>query len=339
MENRVEKRTQDLKAAQVTTLNMLADIEEASQKTERTNAALIQEKAFSDQIINSIPGIFYVFDDTGKFIRWNANFSKVSEYSDEEIAQTASHPILPGTDQDNVAQRIQEVFVTGTSNVEANFTSKSGQGIPYFLTGHRILMDGKPILIGTGVDISDRKRVEAAVVQKTEELERSNKELEQFAYVASHDLQEPLRMVASYLQLLERRYGEKLDGDAREFIDFAVDGATRMKSLINDLLTYSRVGTRGAPFKMTNLNTVLERVRGNLGVVIDETGAIILNDALPEIKADEGQMTQLFQNLISNAIKFRNEAIPRVQISAELSGNEWRFSVQDNGIGIRLPIF
>jgi PAS domain S-box-containing protein len=334
LENRVEKRTQDLKAAQVATMNMMMDIEEARQKTERANAALIQEKAFSDQIINSIPGIFYVFDDSGKFIRWNENFSKVSEYSDEEIAQL--HPIqfFRGSDQEHIAERIKRSFETGSSNAEAIFTSKSGQETPYYFTGYRVLIGTKPYLIGTGVDISERKQAEEALAQKAEELERSNKELEQFAYVASHDLQEPLRMVASYLQLLERRYGTKLDGDAREFINYAVDGATRMKTLINDLLAYSRVGTRGNPFELTDLNAILDRVRNNLGVIIDETSARIINDKLPDIMADEGQMTQLFQNLVSNAIKFRNEATPRVQIAAEVSGSDWTFSVQDNGIGI-----
>ena len=191
------------------------------------------------------------------------------------------------------------------------------------------------------------------------ELERSNKELEQFAYVASHDLQEPLRMVSSYMQLLAKRYQGKLDQDADEFIAFAVDGANRMQRLINDLLAYSRVGTRGKPFAPTNCETVVDQALTNLQVAIQERGATITHDPLPTVTADEGQLVQLFQNLVGNAIKFRGAESPRVHISAtqvtsdkgqvtrdvERSTSlmtrhmspvtsEWCFSIRDNGIGI-----
>jgi len=168
----------------------------------------------------------------------------------------------------------------------------------------------------------------------SEELARSNKELQQFAYIASHDLQEPLRMVASYTQLLERRYKNKLDSDAKEFIQFAVDGAIKMKNLIDDLLTYSRVGARDTRFEPTDCSSPLGRAIDNLSVVIDENHAIITNDELPTVMVDALQITQLFQNLISNALKFRSKQPPRIHISAKQKGNEWIFSVQDNGIGI-----
>jgi light-regulated signal transduction histidine kinase (bacteriophytochrome)/HAMP domain-containing protein len=170
--------------------------------------------------------------------------------------------------------------------------------------------------------------------QKTEDLIRSNKELEQFAYVASHDLQEPLRMVTSYVQLLERRYKNKLDKDANEFIDFAVDGATRMHSLINDLLTYSRVGTRGKTLEPTDCEAVFDQSVSNLKVAVEESGARVTHDSLPTVMADSSQLEELFQNLIGNAIKFRGEEPPRVHISASSNGNLWVFSVRDNGIGI-----
>ena len=168
----------------------------------------------------------------------------------------------------------------------------------------------------------------------SKELERSNKELEQFAYVASHDLQEPLRMVRSYTQLLANRYKDKLDSDAEEFIAYAVDGATRMQTLINDLLTYSRVGTRGRDFELTDCSVVLDRTLVNLEVAIKESSAVVTHDALPTVMADSSQLIQLFQNLIGNAIKFRTEKPPRVHVSAEQKGPEWVFSVRDNGIGI-----
>lgn len=181
---------------------------------------------------------------------------------------------------------------------------------------------------------SVRKRAEEELKETLEDLERSNKELEQFAYVASHDLQEPLRMVASYVQLLERRYKDKLDSDAHEFIAYAADGASRMQSMINDLLDYSRVGTTGKTFEKTDCAHVLGQAIVNLQEVIGESGAVVTNDDLPIIKADETQLIQLFQNLIDNAIKFRGKEPPRIHVTSKKKEKEWLFSVQDNGIGI-----
>lgn len=170
---------------------------------------------------------------------------------------------------------------------------------------------------------------------QTEELERSNEELEQFAYIASHDLQEPLRMISSYTQLLAKRYKDQLDGDANEFINYAVDGANRMQVLINDLLSYSRVGTKGEEFSHVDLNSVLDAVKANLKGVIEETGAVIKYSKLPTVMADNSQMIQLFQNLIGNAVKFRREGVtPEIEITSKKEGNLFRFVVKDNGIGI-----
>jgi light-regulated signal transduction histidine kinase (bacteriophytochrome) len=170
--------------------------------------------------------------------------------------------------------------------------------------------------------------------QKTEELVHSNKELEQFAYVASHDLQEPLRTVTSYVQLLARRYQNRFDSDAEEFINFALDGATRMHTLINGLLAYSRVGTQGKPFEPTNCETILQQSLGNLKMTMEETGAVVTHDSLPTVMADNLQLGQLFQNLIGNAIKFHGDQPPRVLVSVRSDGYQWIFSARDNGIGI-----
>lgn len=193
----------------------------------------------------------------------------------------------------------------------------------------------KPLLL----QIRERERVEEKLKQTMAEFARSNSELELFAYVASHDLQEPLRMVTSFTQLLEKRYKNKLDKDADEFIEFILDGATRMQSMINDLLQYSRVGTRGKPFKLTDFESVFGQSLVNLKIAIDENNAIITHDPLPTLMADSTQMIEVFQNLISNAIKFRSKESPQVHVSALKKRNEWVFSVRDNGIGIAPEFF
>jgi light-regulated signal transduction histidine kinase (bacteriophytochrome) len=193
---------------------------------------------------------------------------------------------------------------------------------------------------GVGTDITDRKRAQTVLRAAYDELARSNAELQQFAYVASHDLQEPLRMIGSYTQLLERRYGDKLDADAREFMGFIVDGATRMKQLIEDLLAYSRVGTRGKELRPIPAQGALDRALVNLRAAIESSDAQITHDVLPEVNADDTQLTQLFQNLIGNAIKFRKtDETLRIHAGVQDTGGEWRFSVSDNGIGIEPQYF
>jgi len=183
-------------------------------------------------------------------------------------------------------------------------------------------------------ELAERRRAEEKLKESLEEIERSNKDLEQFAYAASHDLQEPLRIVASYTQLLEKRYKDHLDDDARDFIKYTVAGATRMQKLIDGLLSYSRVQTRGKPFEPTDCSSVVEQAISNLKIHIDETHAIVESDDLPTVDADEMQLVRLFQNLIDNALKFHGSEVPRIQISASKLGNKWMFSVSDNGIGI-----
>ena len=183
-------------------------------------------------------------------------------------------------------------------------------------------------------EISERRRAEEALRKKSEELARSNRDLEQFAYVASHDLQEPLRMVTSYVQLLARRYKGKLDADADEFIVFAMDGAMRMWRLINDLLAYSRVRTESSELESTDCEAVLRQSLDNLKMAMEENGAVVTHEALPTVTANSPQLMQLFQNLIGNAIKFRGSEPPHIHISASRNGNGWTFAVSDNGIGI-----
>jgi two-component system, chemotaxis family, sensor kinase Cph1 len=194
-------------------------------------------------------------------------------------------------------------------------------------------------------DITERKKAEEEIQEywesleeqvrlRTEELAKSNADLEQFAYVASHDLREPLRMITSFLQLLERRYADQLDEDANEFIGFAVDGAKRLDMMIMDLLEYSRVANQEIQFIDVNMEKVIEQVIETLSVLIVDNEAQINYDSLPIIRGDENQMIILMQNLIENAIKYRREETPRINISAEKKGDQFVFSVEDNGIGI-----
>jgi PAS domain S-box-containing protein len=219
------------------------------------------------------------------------------------------------------------------ANAEVRYISTSGE--PIFdaagkFRGYR----------GVGRDVTERKRAQSVLRAAYDELARSNAELQQFAYVASHDLQEPLRMIGSYTQLLERRYGDKFDEDAREFMGFIVDGATRMKQLIEDLLAYSRVGTRGKELRPVQAQLVLDKALTNLRGAIEASGAVVTHDALPKVNVDDTQLVQLLQNLIGNAIKFRNkEETPRIHVGADDAGGEWRFCVADNGIGIEPQYF
>ena len=198
---------------------------------------------------------------------------------------------------------------------------------------------GCPLLHGVLFDVSERKRAKQELACKVDELSRSNAEVELFARMASHDLQEPLRMVASYVQLLARRYKGKLDAEADEFIGFAVDGATRMQQLIQDLVSYSRLTTRGKALNLTPAEVACNSAIENLQESVKESNAQVSVGTLPEVFADAKQLTQLFQNLIGNAIKYRNVPRPEICVAASPNGNEWIFSVQDNGIGIEPRYF
>ena len=209
---------------------------------------------------------------------------------------------------------------------------RDGTEVPVEIGLNSIETDDGPCVLASVVDLTARMRVE-------EELKRSNEDLERFAYVASHDLQEPLRTVASYVQLLARRYSGRLDSDATEFIGFAVDGAKRMQRLIDDLLAFSRVGTRGGEMVAVDSGPVVDRSLEDLGAAIAESGARIERGVLPVLRADPKQCQHLFTNLIGNALKFRGAAPPVVRVGAVRDGAFWRFSVADNGIGIDAQYF
>lgn len=189
-------------------------------------------------------------------------------------------------------------------------------------------------MLSSGQDVTERHEAEIALATKSEELERSNTELEQFAYIASHDLQEPLRMILSFVDLLKLKMGDRLDEDVKEYMYYIVKSASWMQQLINDLLTYSRVTTRANPFERVSLNDILTQATFNLKTTIDEKKAVITAKKLPDIMADKTHMIQVFQNLIGNAIKFCDKDHPEIDVTSRSKNGFWRIAVRDNGIGM-----
>ncbi len=212
--------------------------------------------------------------------------------------------------------------------------------VHYFITDQIIRWpDGRNVRFEAAIDITQRKKAEEKMQELMEELGRSNRELEQFAYIASHDLQEPLRAIAGFLRLLEKRYYEKVDDEGKMFIDRSVAASSRMKNLIQSLLAYSRVHTRAKEFEQVLGEKLLESALANLQVAVNESQAVVTHDPIPELEADPSQITQLFQNLIGNGIKFRGERTPEVHVGVKQHDGEWLFSVRDNGIGIEEQYF
>jgi PAS domain S-box-containing protein len=291
-------------------------------------------------LLEAAPDAMVVVDQGGKIVLLNVQAEKQFGYSRDELVGQRVTNLIP----EGFAERL---IADGTRSAAEALAQQIGTGIE--LTGRRKDGSDFPIEImlsplenaeGTLVtaairNITERKQFEVRLVNTVGELKRSNDELQQFAYVASHDLQEPLRMVASYTQLLSQRYKGRLDSDADEFIAYAVDGSNRMQALIRDLLAYSRAGTNGkAPHQISSSNALKEALK-NLRATIEESGAVVTQDSLPAVTMDEMQLTQVFQNLVGNAVKYRTAEAPRVHVSAASNGShEWIFSVKDNGLGI-----
>ncbi|MGA2705897.1 MAG: PAS domain S-box protein, partial [Isosphaeraceae bacterium] len=240
------------------------------------------------------------------------------------------------TEPEEAREGYRRVFREGlVRDYALEIQNRDGHTIPvlYNAAIYRDEAGGVAGVIAAARDITERKRAAALLERHAAELARSNRELEQFAYIASHDLQEPLRMVASFLELLAERYKGRLDEKADLFISRAVDGAVRMKGLIDDLLGYSRVTTKARPLEVMETGAAVDEATSNLGKAIAEKGAVVTHDALPAVLADRTQLVQLFQNLIGNALKFC-DGPPRVHVAAVRNAEEWVFSVRDNGIGI-----
>ena len=288
-------------------------------------------------VVESSPNGVVMADRDGRIVLVNRETERLFGYSRDELIGQSIELLVPQRFRQGHPE-VRQGFLTnpptGPMGAGRDLLGlrKDGSEIPVEIGLTPIENGENPFVLATIVDSGPRKQVE-------EELRRSNEELERFAYVASHDLQEPLRTVSSYVQLLSRRYRGQLDSDATDFIDFAIGGVRRMQQLIEDLLAFSRVGTRGAPLVATDAQAVFESTLASLHAALVESKATVTADALPLVVADAGQLAQLLTNLIGNALKFHADAPPRAHVGAERHGRMWRISVQDNGIGIAPEYF
>lgn len=273
----------------------------------------------------------------GFFRRLNPAFEKTLGYSEAELLSQPFIEFVHPEDRERTQTEVERLAARAkTVDFENRYRCKDGSW-RWLLWTAIAAPDGS--IYAAARDITDRKRAERELQRTVAELQRYTAELEQFAYIASHDLQEPLRAVAGCAQILNERYGGQLDADADELIGHIVDGATRMKRLIGDLLTYSRAGRRALEVQQFSAERPLGTALANLRPAIEQSGARITHGPLPEVRADETQLTQLFQHLIGNAIKFRGERVPEITVEGERRGAEWLFSVRDNGIGIEPRFF
>jgi PAS domain S-box-containing protein len=295
---------------------------------------LRKEEARLRSIIETLPVAILLTRPNGQVLHVNASGLELfrARNPDQPLGTAEDYYVTP-SDRGKFLEVLRSLG--RVDHFETQLKRFDGSSFWTFLSARMFSYEDDPALLVACVDISERKNTELRLAELTQELQRSNAELEQFAYVASHDLQEPLRMVASYVQLIERRYADKLDGDGLEFISFAVDGAKRMQAMINDLLDYSRVSRKGRPFEPLDTRRPLDEALVNLSGHIQETGAKVEIGDLPQIMGDESQIVRLFQNLLGNALKYRSpDRAPVIKVEAERKGGHWQFMVRDNGIGV-----
>lgn len=295
---------------------------------------------FHEAMLEQLPEAVFAKDArTGRLIYANSAAEELSGVRRDELLDKTTEEIFPSDDNDYYArtdrQAIESHAMVEMPAIEIH-TPHRGRRV---IRARKVPIFDEPgaprYVVGIAEDITERAAETDEMRELTRRLERSNRDLEQFAYAASHDLQEPLRAVAGYVRLLQRRYQDRLDERANGYIEHAVEGAERMRRLIEALLTYSRVTRRGKPFRTTDFEQLLAGVLDDLAPAIDETGAQVTHDRLPTIEADGAQITQVLQNLIGNGLKYHREDVrPEVHISVEEREDHWHFAVSDNGIGI-----
>ncbi len=331
LEENVARRT-----AELTTLN--ESLKRELEQRERIETALRDSEAMYHSLVEHAPLSIYRKDLEGHVVFGNVSYGKDLGIDIADLIGKTDFDLFSEEQASHYVADDRRVIETGAPlrKVERH---EGAQGTIFVEVLKTPIYDHRGNCTGTqGIfwDVTEEYEARRKLEESTSELKRSNEDLAQFAYVASHDLQEPLRMITSYMQLLELRYSELLDESGREFVHFAMDGAERMKNLIRALLEYSRIGTKAAPHEPVPLDDVLSDVLSVLQVAIQETGATVTYDPLPEVPCDRIQISQLLQNLIGNALKFCRDRPPEIHISATRQSKQrkWTFSVRDNGIGI-----
>jgi PAS domain S-box-containing protein len=331
LEKQVQERTSELAK---TNDALKAEIQERK----RAEEALRESEEKYRVLFEAAPIGIGIADFEGKVLDANKSIQEMTGFTLEELSSID----IGSTYVDPNKRRLLLKTLQEAGRVrdwEVRLKRKDGAIYYALLSADLLELRGRKVLLTTARNITERKRIEDELRQRTEELARSNAELEQFAYVASHDLREPLRMVSGFTQLLARHYKGRLDKSADEFIGYIVGGATRMQRMVDDLLSYSRIGMYGKPLEPTDCEAVLDQVLTNLKVAIEQNNAVVTHDPLPTVMADMSQMVQLFQNLISNSIRYRGAETPRIHVSAERKEDDWVFSARDNGRGIAPEFF
>jgi PAS domain S-box-containing protein len=331
------------------TVALETEVAERQSAERRSN----EQSARINSIVNSVVDAIITIDSNGLIESANSASERMFGYQRDELIGRNVKMLMPEPYRSEHDQYLRNYAQSGVPKIigigrEVTGVRKDGSEFPVDLAVSQVQLGDRHMFTGVVRDISDRKRSESDLIRANEELARraasierfnkqlarSNDELKQFAYVASHDLQEPLRKVTSFCEMLRDEYRDRLDGEALTYIDYAVSGALRMKALVTDLLEYSRVETQGKPLEPTSADKALALAIDNLELTIAEAGATVEVSPLPVVAADNAQLTRLFQNLIGNAIKYRGDAPPRVDVWAEEENGEWVFHVQDNGLGI-----
>jgi PAS domain S-box-containing protein len=314
-----------------------AKMEKAMRLAQATLQAAMDQSPVGIAVADAPAGVLRYVNDTGLLIRGGDREAIVNGIGIHRYVASWQILDLDGSELPAEAVPLYRAVVFGETGSREFFIRREDGEDRLVLAKAAPVRDVQGTVVAGIVvfmDITERKAADDQLRRTLANLQHSNQELEQFAYVASHDLQEPLRMVSSYVQLLAQRYEDQLDDKARKYIHYAVDGAIRMQTLINDLLAYSRVGLRGRPLEPTDAQAPLDEALYNLATLIEENQAVITHDVLPRVRADASQLALVFQNLIANAVKFRRPEIPRIHIAAQETPEAWVISVRDNGIGI-----
>jgi len=314
-------------------LHFVAQIEDVTDRRRMLEALTLSQARYKTLLAHMPDSAIILFDHELRMLLVEGELHRRHGHDPEAMEGR----LLSEVTQEPMLSRLEPEYRAALAGEERSFDLELPSGIAFWIQIVPLRDAGGHIIGGMALsrDVTARLAAKRALAERARDLERSNAELEQFAYIASHDLSEPLRMVSSYLQLLRRRYHGQLDGDADEFIDYAVDGAGRMRRLIDDLLTYSRAGRVDRPLEQVSTGAVARRVADDLRGHEGPHAPVVRIAELPDVMGDERQLGQLFQNLIGNALKFiPADRVPEVAVSAARDGDEWRFSVEDNGIGL-----